>query len=112
MAAESGEEPVVGWAVQMSPDRIRRSQERAVTIKSWLTLRHVLIVVVVTWNAAFLSAFIYANLNHDPSRNVVLAIVFWMWILGDIAILLCAWAARMIRQNSRNKTQPVSGKNS
>jgi hypothetical protein len=104
MATHPEEEPVVGWAVQVSPDQIRRSQERAAMIKNWLTLRHILLVVLGIWNATFLSAFIYANLNHDPSRNVVLAVIFWLWILGDIAILLCALSARLIQRARRIET--------
>jgi hypothetical protein len=101
MASEPEEEPAVGWAVQMSPDQIRQSQERTAKVKKWLTPKHLLVAVLVIWNAGFLSAFVYTFQNHDPSRSVVLGVVFWLWILGDIAILLCACSARLIRRARR-----------
>jgi len=67
-----------------------------------LSLRNLLILVLLLWNGYFLVSLIYELLVQSPSRNSVLAIIVWLWALGDLVILLCAWAIRAILRARRS----------
>jgi hypothetical protein len=82
--------PPVGWAVGGSPDR------RSSPAKKWLKLKNLLILLLVAWNGYFVAAVIYGATVHSPSRNDVVAIILWIWLLGDAAILVCSLALRSI----------------
>ena len=61
----------------------------------------------------FLASLIYELLVQSPSRSSVLAIIVWLWVLGDLAIVLCAWAIRTIpkaRSSAVAKLVPTSPK--
>ena len=82
--------PPVGWAVQQSPaDSNRRD-------RSWLSRRNLLVLVLLLWNGYFLASLIYELLVQSPSRTSVLAVIVWLSVLGDLAIVLCAWATRTV----------------
>jgi hypothetical protein len=82
--------PIIGWAVQQSPADSNRRE------RSWLSRRNLLVLVLLLWNGYFLASLIYELLVQSPSRSSMLAIIVWLWVLGDLAIVLCAWAIRTI----------------
>jgi hypothetical protein len=67
----------------------------------WLSLRTLLILVLVVWNGYFLAALIYEQFIKSPAQSTVSAIIVWLWVLGDAAILLCSWALRTILRGRR-----------
>jgi hypothetical protein len=67
-----------------------------------LSLRNLLLLVLVLWNAYFLAALIYELLIQSPARNSVAAIILWLWVLGDVVILLCSWVLRVILRTRRS----------
>lgn len=65
-------------------------------VAKWLTLRNLLVLVLLLWNGYFLAALIYELIVQSPSRSTVIAVIAWLWVLGDLAILLGSWALRAI----------------
>jgi hypothetical protein len=65
-------------------------------VTKWLSLRNLLVLVLLLWNGYFLAALIYELFVQSPSRSTVIAVIVWLWVLGDLAILLGSWALRAI----------------
>ena len=55
------------------------------TVRSWLSLRSLLVLVFLLWNGYFLAGTIHELFVQSPSRNQVLTIMVWLWVLGDAA---------------------------
>ena len=70
-------------------------------LPGWLSPRNLLILVLVIWNGYFMAALIYEQLVRSPSQSTVSAIIVWLWVVGDAAILLCSWALRTILRRRR-----------
>jgi hypothetical protein len=96
------ETPEVGWAVQRSPEDQARRQAHSGTLRNWLSLRSLLVLVVLLWNGYFLAGTIYELFVQSPSRNQVLAVTVWLWVLGDVAIVIGAVTVRALLRARRN----------
>ena len=93
--------PEVGWAVQGSADQFARRRARSASLKGWLSLRNLLVLVLLLWNGYFLAGLIYQSSVQNPSGDAVTRILITLGIWGDLAILLASWSTWAFRRRRR-----------
>jgi hypothetical protein len=76
------------------PEDQARRKAHSGTFRNCLSLRRLLVLVVLLWNGYFLAGTIYELFVQSPSRNQVLAIMVWLWVLGDVAIVIATVTVR------------------
>ena len=81
----------LGWAVRRSSPEIDRHQAHADRFRRRATAKNLFLVVLLTWNLLGLVYLIGGLLSTATSRPIVLTLVIWLWVLGDLAIVGIGW---------------------
>jgi hypothetical protein len=107
--AEPVEEPDLGWAARITPKEVHQRQARSEFAKRWISGRNLLLLSLVVWNGVFLTDLAHSLSQRYRTPSNVLAIEIWIWIVGNLAILLIAWAVRTALQG-RDATLGIPAK--
>jgi hypothetical protein len=112
MASRSAHSPLAGWIVTSSADQVGRDQERSKTLEKWLSLRSLLTLVLGVWNGYFLAALVYELLAQSSSEDSALRVILLLWVVGDVAILLCSWGLRAVLRSTRGSAERAASESS
>jgi hypothetical protein len=95
------ESATVGWAVKVPPEEFESRERRSAALRTWLSLRKLLALVLLLWNGYFLAAVLYGLTVQYPAGDSVRRIEVTLWFWGDVAILLFAWSVWVLRRRRR-----------
>jgi hypothetical protein len=97
------EEPDLGWAVRLRSQEIDRHQAHADRFRRRATAKNLFLVVLLAWNLLGLVYLIGGLLSTVTSRSVVLTLVVWVWVLGDLAIIGIGWLIGRVGNGERQR---------